>query len=133
MSSGTFPSASMKPYLKKNITWVLALDNDATGRKFLKKHSEKLRDMGENVCAVLSSKTEQKADWNDLHKANKLTDKDMAGYRHLGQLALARTYTDKASLIWHHNESRTYFIFAHANRTYSAKVDPTEYSKAVST
>ena len=133
MSSGTFPSASMKPYLKKNITWVLALDNDATGRKFLKKHSDKLRDMGENVCAVLSSKTEQKADWNDLHKANKLTDKDMAGYRHLGQLALARTYTDKASLIWHHNESRTYFIFAHSNRTYSAKIDPTEYSKAVST
>lgn len=98
MSSGTFPSESIKPYLGKHIKWVIALDNDATGRRCMKKHVHKLREMGEQVGAALSSDIEEKSDWNDLHKAQKLSEKDMLHYRYLGRLELAKNHVEKA---WH--------------------------------
>lgn len=129
MSSGTFPSEAIKPHLRKQVKWVLALDNDPTGRRCLKKHAAKLREMGEKVSAALSSDSEEKQDWNDLHKLKKLTDADMAEYRYLGKLELAQHYTEKAKLIWRHDED-TYFVYTYGHSTYSFKIDPTEYQKA---
>ena len=130
MSSGTFPSTSIKPYLNKNITWVLAVDNDRAGRQALEKHSKKLRDMRETVTGALTSKTEDKADWNDLYKAGKLTEKDINEYRYLGRVELANNSNDKAQMIWEHNENNKYFVFSFGNRTYSCSVKPTEHATA---
>jgi len=130
MSSGTFPHEKLKPYLDKNITWVISLDNDATGRKFLTKHAKKLRDLGQNVDAMLSSSSEEKSDWNDLFKKGKLTEKDLKEYRYLGRLELATNYKQKAQMIWEHNTNKTYFVYSFFNRTYSARVNKSEYDKA---
>lgn len=129
MSSGTFPDEAIKPYLHKKITWVIALDNDKAGRDAIEKHSKKLREMGEMVTAALSSNGDIKADWNDLHKAGKLTEKDISFYRYLGRLELAQSYTEKAQMMWEHNPERTYFIYAFRNRTYAAKIDKKTYDQ----
>jgi hypothetical protein len=129
MSSGTFPSESIKPHLHKKVKWVIALDNDKTGRKCLAKHAARLRDMGERVGAALSSDTEEKADWNDLHKQRKLSKEDMIRYRYLGRLELAPNYIEKARAMWKHDK-QAYFVFAFRNHTYSFKIDPSEYEKA---
>ncbi len=127
MSSGTFPDVSIQPYLKHDITWVIATDNDKAGRDALSKHTKRLKDMGEQVGGALSSSNDAKSDWNDLHKAGKLTEKDIHFYRYLGRLELANSYSEKAQMMWQHNPERTYFIFAYRNRTYAAKVDKKAY------
>jgi len=131
MSSGTFPSESIKPFLGMGVKWTFALDNDASGRRYLQKHAAKLREIGETVRAVISSETETKEDWNDLHKARKLTADDMQNYRYFGRLELARSYIERAKIMWNHNRKKTYFVFTFGNSTYSFKVDPTEFDKAV--
>lgn len=130
MSSGTFPSESIKQHLGKKVKWVIAVDNDATGRRCLQKHAAKLRDMNERVAAALSSEFEDKADWNDLHKAGKLTEKDMVQYRHLGRLELAQSHYEKALAMWKFNRKLKYFIYVFGNSTYSFSIDPTEFEKA---
>ncbi len=131
MSSGTFPSESIQPHLTKQVKWVLALDNDATGRRCLQKHARKLRDMDQCVGAAMSSETEEKADWNDLHKADKLSKQDMDHYLYLGQVELAETYIERAWVMWTHTPNKTFFVFTYTNSTYSFKIDSTEYEKAV--
>jgi len=131
MAAGTFPSESIKPHLGKKVKWVIAIDNDATGRRCLKKHAKKLREMNEYVHAAMSSETEDKEDWNDLHKAGKLTEADMKEYRHLGHLELAQSHYEKAKAIWEHNQKKLFFIFTFSHSTYSFSIDPTEYEKAV--
>lgn len=131
MSSGTFPTEAIKPHLKKKVKWVIAIDNDATGRRCLQKHAQKLRDLGENLGAAISSEHEEKQDWNDLYKAQQLTDKDMIRYRHLGRLELAKNYFEKARTMWEYNQKKTFFVFTFGSSTYSFSIDPTEYEKAV--
>jgi len=130
MSSGTFPSESIKPYLGQDIKWIIALDNDATGRRSLQKHAKKLREMDETVAAAISSEYEEKADWNDLHKVKNLTDEDFKQYHHLGKLELARNYIQKAQVMWEYNPSKTFFVYTFGNVTYSFKIDATEFDKA---
>ncbi len=129
MTSGMFPTEAIKPYLGKNINWVIALDNDKTGRKFLHKHAEKLREINESVTAALTSSGEAKQDWNDLYKAGRLTEKNMDEYRHLGALELASSYSEKARLIYERRSSQTYYILTFRNRTYAVSVDKAEYQK----
>jgi len=130
MSSGTWPSVSIEQYLQQDITWVIGTDNDKAGRKALEKHSYTLRELGENVAAALSSSSDFKSDWNDLHNKNKLKEKDLIKYRHLGSLALAQSANEKAQLMWQHNQERSHFIFSFKNRTYSATVNKEEHQKA---
>ncbi|QSB02001.1 toprim domain-containing protein [Methylomonas sp. EFPC1] len=130
MSSGTFPSEAIKPHLGRDVKWIIALDNDATGRRCLQKHAEKLRALKETVGAAISSETEEKADWNDLHKLKKLTDADFAEYHHLGDIELAQNYIKRAQVMWEYDPRKTYFVFTFGNSTYSFKIDPNEYEKA---
>jgi hypothetical protein len=130
MASGTFPSESIKPHLGKQVKWVIAIDNDATGRRCLKKHAEKLRGMDETVRAAISCDTEDKHDWNDLYKADKLTEDDLKHYRYLGRLELAQNHYEKARFMWNHNKKKTYFIYTFGNSTYSFSIDAVEFKKA---
>ena len=132
MSSGTFPHDAIKPHLGQNVEWVLALDNDKTGRRFTKKHGQTLRDMGERVTAMLSSESDEKSDWNDLHRAKKLTEQDINQYRYLGGLELAISYREKAQMIWQHKNCRQY-VYDYRNKTYSLKIDKKKHDDAIKT
>lgn len=130
MSSGTFPDKLFEQYAGQDIKWIWALDNDKGGKKFIHKHAKKLRELKETVGAVFSSETEEKIDWNDLHKLKKLTAEDMAEYRHLGNLELAPNYIKRAQIMWEYDTRKTYFVYTFGNSTYSFKIDPNEYEKA---
>lgn len=141
MSSGTFPHDAIKPYLNKNVEWVIALDNDVTGRKFTRIHAKRLRKMGEQVSAMLSSEYEDKADWNDLYKDKKLSAKDIDYYRYLGALELAASANEKALTIWkwfkknnegkNHEIKKLHRLFYFSNETYSLNVIVNEFSTAL--
>lgn len=130
MSSGTFPHEAIKPHLGKQVKWVIALDNDATGRRCLQKHAKQLREMNEKVRAAISSEFEDKQDWNDLHKAGKLTDDDMKRYRYLGRIELAQSHYEKALTMWKYEPKKTFFVYTFGNSTYSFSIDATEFEKA---
>ena len=130
MSSGTFPNESIKPHLEKNITWVIALDNDISGRKFLQKHAKTLQDLKQTVSGALSSDNDEKVDWNDLHKAKKLKEKHIEEYLYLGSVELASSYRKKAGLIWAHKKNNNYFIFDYHNRTYATFVNKKDFDKS---
>ncbi|MEQ1636746.1 MAG: toprim domain-containing protein [Methylococcales bacterium] len=130
MSSGTFPDDAIKPHLGKNVTWILALDNDIAGRKATKKHALKLAELGQNTLCALSSEGQDKADWNDLHIRHKINPALMEDYLYYGALETAKNATDKALVMWQRNDNRRYFVFTFLNQTYSFKIDPEEYKKA---
>ncbi|MGJ0489624.1 toprim domain-containing protein [Methylobacter sp.] len=130
MSSGTFPYEAIKPHLGKQVKWIMAVDNDSTGRRCLKKHADRLREMDEQVRAAISSEFEDKRDWNDLHKAGKLTEDDMKHYRYLGRLELAQNHFEKARAMWKHDQKKTFFAYTFGNSTYSFSIDTTEFKKA---
>lgn len=129
MSAGTFPSKSIEAHTGKNVLWVLALDNDKTGREKMRKHAAKLRDMKERVTAAVTSDGSHKLDWNDLWKKNKLDEKDHKHYRYLGRLELAHDRYEKAHAIWQHEKHKTFFVFTFANSTYSYKLDAKEFEE----
>lgn len=130
MSSGTFPSESIKPHLHKGVKWVIALDNDKTGRQCLRKHAKRLREMSERVGAAISSEFDDKLDWNDLYKQKKLTVDDIRQYRYLGRVELAETARKKAHVMYEHDRKRPYFVIDFGLRMYSVKVNLEEYEKA---
>ncbi len=130
LSAQNFPTESITPYLKQGITWVLALDNDHAGQKNIKKHAQTLRDLGEKVSAIVSNEsTSEKVDWNDLHKKNELTKKDLERYRLLGEIALATTKEDKAYFTFINEKERKHIIIDHNNRTYRVLVDKDAYNE----
>lgn len=131
MSSGTFPDQLFEKHRGKHINWLFALDNDAGGRKFIRKHAAKLRELDENVSAILSSDTDVKTDWNDLHKLKQLSPDDMKRYRYLGKLELAQNHFDKAQILWQWDMKTTYFVYTYLASTYSFKIERGDYEKAI--
>lgn len=130
MSSGTYPDKLFEQYAGQDIKWIWALDNDKGGKKFIHKHTQRLRERKETVGAIFSSENEDKIDWNDLHKLKKLTAEDMAEYRYLGKIELAPNYIKRAQVMWEHDNRKTYFVFTFGNTTYSFKINPEEFEKA---
>ncbi len=128
MSSGTLPIDRIKAHKGKNITWVLALDNDTAGLKGIQKHAKELRLIGEKVTAAISSDNPDiKQDWDDLHKANKLSLKEMEHYRHLGRVELSTNNRQKAYQLWQFDKKRRTFVFEFSNETYLCKFDKKKY------
>ena len=130
MSANGFPMESLTPYLGKGITWILGLDNDKAGQKYLQKHLQKLRELGEKVSAIISSEDSQKTDWNDLHKTQQLTKKHLQKYRLAGQIAIAESKEEKAYYIYQqYNEAKKHYVMSYNNITYSISVDKALYDE----
>lgn len=111
MSSGTFPSESIKEHLNKKVTWVVALDNDVAGIKSSKKHAVELKKLGETVSYALPSQSREKIDWNDLHIRKKINPAYMEDYLYYGAAEFASSTSDKAMVIWKRNKLLHYFVF----------------------
>ena len=96
ISSSNFPSNLIEIYKGKDITWVLALDGDHAGRKYMKRHRIKILELKERVDICLLP--DGKQDWDDLWQEGRLDDDllDMCFYR--GRLFMAGSVVEKA---WH--------------------------------
>ncbi|EEA3736348.1 toprim domain-containing protein [Salmonella enterica] len=114
---------------RPGIVW--ALDNGRGGESYAKKHAERAAKDGWKTGAALPMPEGGGCDWNDLHIAGKLKERDIKRYRYNGALLLAKSATSRA-LIMHQHTGRTEFHFYHDNRTYWFKLDFDRYSKAMS-
>lgn len=118
LACNNYPARMLDALTSKDVTLVWALDNDAAGKKYIKKHIEAAHQDGfENRCALIPQNGRDKVDWNDCHLAGDLEKKDIERYRFHGDLHLARNATDKGLLIWQRYGSRA-FAVKHDTRTY---------------
>ncbi|MGP5360504.1 toprim domain-containing protein [Psychrobacter celer] len=108
---------------------VIALDSDTAGRKATDKLIATARQNGWDVAAAQSSEYSDGADWNDLHKAGKLTKSDLERYRFYGALLIADTAKDKALLTYNQYGSTSFYMFFN-HCTYWVKVDTENFDKA---
>ncbi|MCW8966077.1 MAG: toprim domain-containing protein [Candidatus Pacearchaeota archaeon] len=135
LSCVNYPEKMLEPYKGKNITWVVALDNDKAGRNYTtnsKKtgHVDKLR--AANFTATAAQVPgDKKTDWNDLHQRNRLTAKDLAEYFYQGDCLLAKSATEKALLMYHHTE-RQKFYFEYKSRFFWFSLNLDRFEKAIS-
>ncbi|WP_319761896.1 toprim domain-containing protein [Maridesulfovibrio sp.] len=118
-SSNHFPETFIEEHKGKGIIWVLALDGDHAGRKYIPKHAQKLRAMGEKVEVYLPPAD---MDWDDLHRAKKINAKFMAECRYLGKLFMAETVEEYAYHQYCRRTSKR-FVIGFRSRTYSVSVD----------
>lgn len=115
LSCVNYPEKMLAPYKGQNITWVLALDNDKAGRKYIKKHIERMRAESFEIAAAIIPQWAKKTDWNDLHQTGRLNSRLMDEYRYRGALLIAQSPTEKALLMYEH-DNRTEFPFEYNNR-----------------
>lgn len=65
LSSNNLPINFIKRYAGRNITWVIALDNDHAGHRHSPHYKQILKDMGEKVLVAFPSKGE---DWDEAYR-----------------------------------------------------------------
>lgn len=106
-------------------TLVFAYDNDRAGQRYTKDFIIKARQQGFEATAI-QPPYGRKQDWNDLHKAKKLSPEDMENYIYYGQLLIAETAKDKAKLVYHRNGNTSFYI-TFDNRTFWIKIDIDKY------
>lgn len=136
ITAGNFPAhtlaqikARMTELGKPQPKLIFALDNDSAGRKATDKLVAQARQNGWEVGAAQSSEYSGGADWNDLHKAGKLTKTDIERYRFYGELLIAHTAKDKALLTYNQYGSTSFYMFFDSC-TYWVKVDIDAFDKA---
>lgn len=146
MSCTNYPDIELARLLKmrNNIPCALiwALDNDDAGRSFTKKHVNRATDEGW-LCSAAQIPAEgryRNRDWNDLHLLDKnakegtkkyFSQESLDEYRYHGKLLIASSPTEKALLMFNHDERRTAFDFAFGNRLYWFEIDVEKYHKAM--
>ncbi|WP_157673537.1 toprim domain-containing protein [Endozoicomonas ascidiicola] len=119
-SCNNFPENLINQHKKKDVTWVIALDNEPAGRKYSKKHIQKLKAINEACAVALAPPEKDSGDWDDLYRAGKLNDKffELCFYR--AQLFMAESPEEKAYFYYLHNQRRQ-FVLDYGNAIYSFK------------
>lgn len=131
LSCHNYPDKALEEFSGLDVKWVWALDNDKAGRKFARRHAERMEKAGfETRAALIPQDGRNKTDFNDAYKAGRLEASDLEEYRYQGALLLARTAIDKALLIWR-KKNFNGFHFEFDNRLYWFELDIEKYSKAV--
>lgn len=124
LSAGNYPENRIEAYKDLGVTWIFALDHDTAGRNATLKWVKKAVDADHKASAaqIPAARLGAKSDWNDLHQAGKLTEKDIEDYLYHGQLLLAASAKAKAVLMWTKNQKPT-FSFTFDNRVFWFSVD----------
>jgi len=136
LSAGNYPATFLKRLTDAGRRPVLvwALDNDAAGKGFMRRHIARAQKDGW-VCraALVPQRGRKKRDWNDLWRSGDLgedhRDDALDRCRYHGDLFLAPTAKDKGLLIWKRKGS-TAFGLDHDGRTWWWAIDPAAYAKA---
>lgn len=136
ITAGNYPAhtlaqikARMTELGKPQPKLVIALDSDNAGRNATDKLVATARQNGWEVTAAQSSEYSDGDDWNDLHKADKLTKSDLERYRFYGELLIADTAKDKALLTYNQYGTTSFYMFFNSC-TYWVKVDTEGFDKA---
>lgn len=145
LSCNNYPSVSLRavadarPNNLPHLVW--ALDGDSAGRSFIRKFVERAQDDGWTCkAAIIPQDGRIKRDWNDLYLLDRNTEdpgkhrlsaEGRKLYLHHGAVLLARSATEKALLLYEHDNSRTEFDFEFGKRLYWFRMDIDAYQKAM--
>ena len=132
ISANNLPRKIIEANKGKNITWVLAYDNDKAGNTVSRKYSKELDKLGEKYLVAFPRY--KSADWDDEFRAGNLNEQYLQEAIWRGYYQLADSSEMKAFLYWAHyrpkkknGESGTtrlnYFIFNFQNFLFSCKVE----------
>ncbi|MDR1349727.1 MAG: toprim domain-containing protein [Zoogloeaceae bacterium] len=115
---------------RKRPKLVWALDGDAAGKSFTRKHIERsAKEDWEVSCALSPAVGGRKRDWNDCHQLDKLNAANLEEYRYQGSLLIAKSPTEKA-LLMYRRHGWSSFAFEFDNRIYWWKLDLDKMNKA---
>lgn len=138
ISSSNYPSALLSQVRKtasaaeKKLPKIcFAQDSDKAGRTATKKFAERAKAEGWEVCAAQPPQDRRNLDWNDLHQLGLMTDSRIQQYFYFGDLALAETASEKATLMYSHSARRN-FWFSYESSLYWFKLDLDKFEKEVS-
>jgi hypothetical protein len=126
MSCSNWPEQAISRYLGQGIKWVLALDNDTAGKKYIMKHYRELVRRGESV-EVCIAPDKDKRDWNDLLKESggRIRETMLEDWFYTGSLLTASNAKQKALLIQAHTGEYK-FTLDYGHRLYYAEYSDKE-------
>lgn len=121
ISCSNFPSNLIEANKGKGIKWVLALDPDKAGKKFMAKHRKIILAVGEEVEVALLPNCPK--DWDDYWKEGKLDEKFLAECFYNGTLFTAESVIEKCFRIFCRYPAKLNHVIEFRNALYSVKVD----------
>ncbi len=122
LSSKTFPTLFIDKHKGQNITWVIALDGDKSGREGIKIFVKKLKALGEKYKVLLLP--DNGMDWDDYHRNGSLTDKLLSERLYRGKLFMAESVEEKAYHFYIRNKYHS-FILDFRSALYSINISTT--------
>lgn len=145
LSCNNYPSGALRALLearpenRPHLMW--ALDGDKAGRDYTRRHVKRARNDGWTCrAAIIPQEGKQKRDWNDLFlldrhdqddKPKRLSLEGRKEYIHHGAVLLASSATEKALLMYEHDNTRAEFDFEFGKRLYWFNMDISAYQKAM--
>jgi len=121
ISSVNFASNLIEANKGKDITWILALDGDKSGRRYMEKHRKILLEMEEKVEICLLQNGQK--DWDDFWKEGKLNDKLLEECLYQGTLFTSESVEKKCWRIFCKFPTKTHHVVDFRNAIYSVKID----------
>ena len=106
-SCNTFPDDFIKAHASKSVKWTVAMDADAAGSRWAKKHYLRLKQMCELASVCLPPKGQ---DWDDLWRAEHLTSALISKGLYNGRLMVAESVEEKAFHYYVHNRRENFLI-----------------------
>lgn len=113
-SCNSFPGEVIKAHAKKSVKWTVAMDADAAGSRWAKRHHKRLQEMHELASVCLPPKGQ---DWDDLWRAERLTAALISKGLYNGRLLMAASVEEKAFHYYVHNR-RDHFLLDFKNALY---------------
>lgn len=92
-SCNSFPEDIIKAHAGKGVKWTVAMDADAAGSRWAKRHYQRLKQLDELASVCLPPKGQ---DWDDLWRAERLTPTLISKGLYNGRLMVATSVEEKA-------------------------------------
>jgi len=124
ISCVNFPWTTIEAHKGQLVTWVIGLDDDKAGHKYIPKYLKMLRSMGEIGWVALAGER----DWDDVYRDGELNDKFIGDACYRGQLFTAEN-TNKLAYLLYLRRPAGFYLLEFRNQLYSARVNQGELSK----
>lgn len=138
LSAGNYPETALATLAAlaalgvKPTTLVWALDNDPAGTAAISRHAARATKAGFTCTAALlpGGRDGRARDWNDEHRAGRLTDDDIDAARHRGALLLADSPLEKGLIVWRRTRA-TAFPVEFDDQTWWWSLSAREFEEAL--
>lgn len=124
ISCVNFPWDIVEAHKGQLVTWVIGLDDDPAGHKYIPKYLKQLRAMREIGWVALAGER----DWDDVYRDGQLDQNFMEDACYRGRLFTAEN-TGKLAYLLYLRRQAGFYLMEFRNQLYSARVNQAELSK----